>query len=61
MSCIENVRENSTTGRLMFVCVETGKEVESGVVYKQNDLERAESAKLAIAASHTYSSFSTPA
>jgi hypothetical protein len=46
MLCKKNMKENPTTGRLTLVCVETGREVDSGVVYTQKDLEWAKPAKL---------------
>lgn len=33
-------------GRLALVCVQTGKEIDTGVVYTRDDLERAKPAKL---------------
>jgi hypothetical protein len=46
------MKENPTTGQLTFPCVETGKEVDSGVVYTQNDLEWAKWAKLLLRCRH---------
>ena len=39
-------RQKPTAGRLALICLETGKEIDSGVVYTQHDLERAKAAKL---------------
>ena len=40
------MKQNPTVGRLALVCVQTGKEIDTGVVYTRDDLERAKPAKL---------------
>ncbi len=40
------MKKNPTTGRLTLICLQTGKEIETGVVYTQDDLERAKPAKV---------------
>ena len=39
-------------GRLALVCTETGKEIDCGVVYTQDDLEWAKAAKLLLRCRH---------
>jgi len=39
-------------GQLTLVCTETGKEINTGVVYTQDDLERARPAKLLLHCSY---------
>jgi len=48
----KNMNENPISGWLTLVCVETRKEVDSGVAYTQDDLERAKPAKLLLRCRH---------
>jgi ribosomal protein L33 len=46
------MEEKPARGRLTLVCTETGKEVDTGVVYTRDDLERAKPAKLLLRCRH---------
>jgi ribosomal protein L33 len=46
------VKKKPTRGQLTLVCTKTGKEINSGVVYTQDDLERAKPAKLLLQCRH---------
>jgi len=43
---MRGMREKYPDCQLTLVCVQTGKEIDTGVVYTQDDLERAKPAKL---------------
>ena len=43
---MSTMKDKPTRGWLMLVCVETGKEIDCGIEYTQDDLEYAEPAKL---------------
>jgi hypothetical protein len=44
--------QHPTTGRLTLVCLQTGKELDTDVIYTQDDLERAKPAKLLLRCEH---------
>ena len=46
------VKKKPACGQLTLICTETGKEVDTGVVYTQDDLERAKPAKLLLQCRH---------
>ncbi len=46
------MKEKLAGGRLTLVCTETGKEINTGVVYTPDDLERAQPAKLLLHCRH---------
>ena len=46
------MRKKPARGQLTLVCTETGKEVNTDVVYTRDDLERAKSAKLLLRCRH---------
>ena len=46
------MKDNPTAGRLTLICVETGKEIDSDVVYTQDDLEQKKPVKLLLHCRH---------
>ena len=46
------MKDKPTRGWLMLVCIETGKEIDYGIKYTQDDLEYAEPAKLLLQCSY---------
>ncbi len=46
------MKKKPARGWLTLVCTETGKEVNTGVVYTQDDLQRAKPAKLLLRCRH---------